>query len=132
MNDSYPKRLSLNISQFQVSKRLGLSFKNSKELNNIIDNNLPGCPRFERHEVLVGNEVCEVYFRDVIACIKALFGDPDFAPYLVFAPEKHYVDESKTMRMYHDMHTGKWWWSTQVSCLNVRLVYHRLIDLSHA
>lgn len=132
MNDSYPKRLSLNISQFQVSERLGLSFKNSKELNNIIDNNLPGCPRFERHEVLVGNEVCEVYFRDVIACIKALFGDPDFAPYLVFAPEKHYVDESKTMRMYHDMHTGKWWWSTQVSCLNVHLVYHRLIDLSHA
>lgn len=132
MNDSYPKRLSLNISQFQVSERLGLSFKNSKELNNIIDNNLPGCPRFERHEVLVGNEVCEVYFRDVIACIKALFGDPDFAPYLVFAPEKHYVDENKTMRMYHDMHTGKWWWSTQVSCLNVRLVYHRLIDLSHA
>lgn len=132
MNDSYPKRLSLNISQFQVSERLGLSFKNSKELNNIIDNNLPGCPRFERHEVLVGNEVCKVYFRDVIACIKALFGDPDFAPYLVFAPEKHYVDESKTMRMYHDMHTGKWWWSTQVSCLNVRLVYHRLIDLSHA
>jgi hypothetical protein len=63
---------------------------------------------------MVANEVCEVYFRDVIACVKALYGDPDFAQYLVFLPEKHYVDEGKAQRMYHDMHTGKWWWSTQV------------------
>ena len=49
----------------------------------------------------------------MIACIKALFGDPAFAPFLVFAPEKHYTDETRTKRMYHDIHTGRWWWSTQ-------------------
>ncbi|KIM35645.1 hypothetical protein M413DRAFT_20740 [Hebeloma cylindrosporum] len=96
-----------------VHERLGVSYKNSAELNKMIDESLPGRPRFVRHEVIVGNEVCEVYFRDIIACIRALFGDPDFAPYLVFLPEKHYTDEMKTVRMYHDMHTGKWWWSTQ-------------------
>ncbi|KAM6489937.1 hypothetical protein JOM56_014516 [Amanita muscaria] len=66
-----------------------------------------------RHDILVGEEVCEVYFRDIIACIRSLFGDPDFAPYLVFKPEKHYTDETRQERMYHDMHTGEWWWATQ-------------------
>ena len=102
------------INKKKVHERLGLSFKNTTELNKIIDETLPGRPRFNRHELVIGNEVCEVYFRDVIECIKALFNDPSFAPYLVFAPEKHYTDETKTMRMYHDMHTGRWWWSTQV------------------
>ncbi|KAF8810733.1 hypothetical protein BYT27DRAFT_7253430 [Phlegmacium glaucopus] len=96
-----------------VPERLGLSFKNTAELNKIIDNCLPGRPRFERHEIIVGDEVCEVYFRDIIACIRALFGDPSFAPYLVFGPEKHYTDDRKNVRLYHDMHTGRWWWSTQ-------------------
>jgi len=64
--------------------------------------------------MMVANEVCEVYFRNVIACVKALYGDPDFAQYLVFVPEKHYVDDGKIQRMYHNMHMGKWWWSTQV------------------
>lgn len=68
-----------------------------------------------RHEVLVDNEVCEVYYRDIISCIRSLFGDPDFASVMVFQPEKHYVDENFTERMYHDIHTGRWWWCTQVS-----------------
>ena len=38
---------------------------------------------------------------DIIACIRALFGDPDFASVLVFQPEKHYVDEKREERMYH-------------------------------
>ena len=63
---------------------------------------------------MIGSEVCEVYFRDVIPCIRALFGDPKFAPYLAFVPEKHYTSEDEDICMYHDMHTGRWWWSTQV------------------
>lgn len=67
--------------------------------------------------MLIGSEVCEVYFRDVIACVKALFADPDLAQYLIVVPEKHYTltEDGQKVRMYHDMHTGKWWWSTQVS-----------------
>ncbi|KAF9486934.1 hypothetical protein BDN71DRAFT_1485414 [Pleurotus eryngii] len=96
-----------------LSEKLGILFTNSKELNAMIDDHLPGRPQFKRHEILVGGEVCEVFYRDVVACIRALFGDPDFMPYLVFRPEKHYVDETKAERMFHDMHTGRWWWSTQ-------------------
>ncbi|KIJ91569.1 hypothetical protein K443DRAFT_14285 [Laccaria amethystina LaAM-08-1] len=33
---------------------LGLSFKNSGELNKLIDKSLPGRPAFKRHEVMVG------------------------------------------------------------------------------
>ena len=90
-------------------ERLGLSYKNTAELNKLIDQDLPGRPSFQRHEVIVGSEVCDVYFRDALACIKALFADPDLAPYLVTAPEKHFTDGSDggRTRMYHDMHTGK-------------------------
>ncbi len=62
----------------------------------------------------MAGEAFDIYFLDVVECIRALFGDPEFAPYLVFVPERHYADEDKTVRLYHDMHTGKWWWSTQV------------------
>lgn len=95
-------------------ERLGLSFKNSVELNKLIDTSLPGRPHFERQEIMVDGEICEVYMRDPLACIRTLYGDPDFAPYLVHAPERHYTDETKTTRMYHNVHTGRWWWATQV------------------
>ncbi len=70
----------------------------------------------------MAGEAFDIYFRDVVECIRALFGDPEYAPYLVFVPERHYADEDRTVRLYHDMHTGKWWWSTQVCNLIVRLL----------
>jgi hypothetical protein len=57
----------------------------------------------------------DVYYRDVIACVRALFGDPEFDSVLVLKPERHYQDASEKIRIYHDMHTGRWWWDTQVS-----------------
>jgi hypothetical protein len=99
---------------WQVSERLGLSFQNSRELNQIIDERLPIRPKFERHDIVIEGETFEVYFRDVMDCINSLYGNPEFAPHLVFAPERHYSDADKTCRVYHDMYTGKWWWETQV------------------
>ncbi|KAJ7739261.1 hypothetical protein DFH07DRAFT_965821 [Mycena maculata] len=96
-----------------VTERLGLSYKNSRELNNIIDTSLPGRPKFKRKEIIVGGEAYDVYFRDILECVKALFGDPELAAHLKVAPERHYADEDQTVRLYHDMHTGKWWWATQ-------------------
>ena len=37
--------------------------------------------------------------------------------YLVFPPEKHYTDGGKMVQIYHNMHTGRWWWTTQVRIL---------------
>ncbi|KAG2133237.1 uncharacterized protein EDB93DRAFT_1107617 [Suillus bovinus] len=96
-----------------VRESLGLSFKNAKELNAIIDYELPtGCPKFRHEQVIVAGEAFDVYYRDVID-IKALYGDPDFADYLAFTPERHYADKDQTTCLFHDMHTGKWWWDTQ-------------------
>lgn len=63
----------------------------------------------------MAGEAYDVYFRDVIECIRALYSEPEFARHLVFLPERHYADSDCTMRLFHDMHTGKWWWSAQVS-----------------
>lgn len=69
-----------------------------------------------RDEIVVADEAFDVYMRDVIECLKSLFGDAEFARYLVFLPERHYSNPDCTMRLYYDMHTGKWWWAVQVSC----------------
>jgi len=62
----------------------------------------------------VAGKAFEFYFHDILECVHSLYSDPEFAPILVFAPECHYADEDKTIQLYHDMHTGKWWWQTQV------------------
>jgi Plavaka transposase len=97
-----------------MSERLGLSFQNSRELNRIIDEHLPSRPKFERHDIVIEDETFQVYFRDIMDCIALLYGNPEFAPHLTFAPECHYSDTDKKHRIYHDMYTGKWWWETQV------------------
>ncbi|KAJ7577335.1 hypothetical protein C8J56DRAFT_1007166 [Mycena floridula] len=94
--------------------RLQLSFKNSVELNKIIDSQLPTSrPRFQRQEIIIQGEVLELYYRDVLECIKSLFSNPEFAPYTKYTPEVHFKDIGKKVRLYHDMHTAKWWWETQ-------------------
>ena len=85
-----------------------------EKLNKIIDEQLPGRPRFKREEIVVAGESFDIYYRDVLECIRSLYSNPEFAPYLVFAPERHYTDADCTHRIYHEMHTGKWWWNTQV------------------
>ncbi|KAL0563195.1 hypothetical protein V5O48_018880 [Marasmius crinis-equi] len=92
---------------------LGLSFKSTEELNKIIDRDLPSRPEFKIHEVVVHGEAFEVYFRDILECVKALFSEPDFAPFMKYAPERHWTDDTQTSRMYHDIHTGEWWWLRQ-------------------
>ncbi|KAI0337593.1 hypothetical protein BDW22DRAFT_1314079, partial [Trametopsis cervina] len=98
-----------------IRDKLGLTYKNSRELNRIIDSLPSSKPCFQRAEVVVGDCGYDFYFRDILACIKSLFGDPDFAAHLVFLPERHYADADRTVRLYHDMHTGKWWWDTQAA-----------------
>lgn len=93
---------------------LGLSYTNTKELNDIIDSHLPGRPEFKREEIKVKGEIFEIFYRDVIECVKALFGDEELAPFIRLVPEKHYKDETMSEQWYHNMHTGKWWWCTQV------------------
>ncbi|KAI0037998.1 hypothetical protein FA95DRAFT_1479531, partial [Auriscalpium vulgare] len=96
-----------------VREALKLSFKSSKDLNNIIDAQLPPVPEFKREEIVVDGEVYEVYFRDILECIKQLYSNPEFLPHMKFAPERHYADDDMLIRQYHQMYTGDWWWKIQ-------------------
>ncbi|THG94848.1 hypothetical protein EW026_g6702 [Hermanssonia centrifuga] len=98
-----------------VPNRLGLSYKNSKELNTLVDSLPAQRPKFQREEIVVAGEAYDVYFQDVVECVQALYRDPEFASHLVFLPERHYADPDHTMRLYHDMYAGKWWWAVQKS-----------------
>ncbi|KAJ4471459.1 hypothetical protein J3R30DRAFT_3407826 [Lentinula aciculospora] len=97
-----------------VPEKLGLSYHNANELNAIIDRKLPTCrPQFQRREVIVQGEAFEVYFRDILQCIKALYSDAEFMEYLKFTPERHFENDQCSEQLYHDMHMGSWWWSIQ-------------------
>jgi uncharacterized protein YigE (DUF2233 family) len=62
----------------------------------------------------VGGETFSMYSRDILECIKALYGDGDFAKDLLFKLERHYRRKDRNQRVYHNMHTGEWWWQVQV------------------
>ena len=75
---------------------------------------LPGRPPFLCAEVTIGGEVLKFYYRDILASIRALYGNPDFQHDLVFAPERHFTNDERICRIYNEMYTGDWWWSVQV------------------
>ncbi|KAN0103997.1 hypothetical protein V8E52_011427 [Russula decolorans] len=97
----------------EVPDTLGLSYHTVKELNDLIDHKLPGRPSFRRKELIIGQERLEFYCRDVLECIRSLFGDPQYAEDLVFAPERHYTSRERKSRLYHEMYTCDWWWTIQ-------------------
>jgi Plavaka transposase len=106
-------RGTANVSR-KVVERLGLSYRTTKELNNIIDTNLPGPPPFECRELSIGHEKLQFFCRDALQCIRTLYGNPEFRQDLVFAPERHYTDDDRKCRIVNEMYTGDWWWDLQV------------------
>lgn len=107
---------SLIPSSIQVREGLNLLYKNSDELNQMIDSKLPGRPQFHCREVVIQGEAMELYCRDIMECLQALWGDPDFVGKMIFEPECQYADDDEVICLYHGMETGKWWWKIQVCC----------------
>ncbi|KAH9041565.1 hypothetical protein EDB85DRAFT_2242145 [Lactarius pseudohatsudake] len=99
----------------EVVDKLGLSYRTPNELNNIIDKELPERPQFKCEDVSIAGNTFQFYYRDVLQCIRTLYGNPEFAHDLVFAPERHYTDHERTCRVYSEIHTGDWWWAVQTS-----------------
>jgi hypothetical protein len=79
-----------------VKDRLGLFCNNIRELNHIINNHLPGCLPFQHEEISIAGSTFDFYYCDILQCIRTLYEDPNFMQHLVFAPERHYTDETKT------------------------------------
>ena len=103
--------------KFKLINRLGLSYCTPNKLNSIVDG-LHGHLSFQFEDFDIGNESLRFHFRDIVGCIRAIYGDPEFAQDLVFAPERHFLDHERTQRVYSEMHTGDWWWSKQVCNTN--------------
>ena len=99
---------------------MGLQYRNNRQLNILMDQLLPWRVRFTRRSYALGGEKLDMYMRNSLDVLKDLYGRPDFARDLIFAPEKHYLvvdgpnGSLKKRRTYHDMHTGTWWWGKQV------------------
>jgi hypothetical protein len=87
VNTTFISEFRVTKSEAKVVDRLGLSYSNANELNAIIDSDLPGQPPFQRKEVIIGDERLEFHSRDIIECIRSLYGDPQFTQDLAFAPE---------------------------------------------
>ncbi|KAI9442877.1 hypothetical protein BJY52DRAFT_1206753 [Lactarius psammicola] len=87
----------------EVVDRLGLSYRTTKELNDIIDKALPSHTPFQCEDLTIEGEELQFHYHEIIPCIWNLFGNPEFVGNLVYAPERHY------------MHTGEWWWTVQMS-----------------
>jgi hypothetical protein len=52
------------------------------------------------------------WHRDLIACTKWILRQPAYEKHLVYAPVRSF--NAAGNRIYDEMHTGDWWWSTQV------------------
>ncbi|KAI0311038.1 hypothetical protein OF83DRAFT_1087966 [Amylostereum chailletii] len=110
----------------KVADKLRLSYKNTRELHTIVDS-LPSRPAFVRHQIDVDGEVCDVYLRDAMECVRALYGAPEFASELIVVPERQYADLDETVRVYSDMHTARWWWNVQYPA-HTDIMLQRLSD----
>ena len=107
--------LKISLKMIQLPESLGLSYKNTRELNMKIDRNLHGCPSFHMHDIAVGDEVVTLHARNILDCIQALYGNPEFTRFLIFKPQRYYHTSAghTRSRVYHDMHTVDWWWEVQ-------------------
>ncbi len=92
----------------KVVDKLDLLYCTVRQLNNIIDD-LPTCSHFQCKNLSVGQEHLKFYCRDILECIQSLYGDPQFAQDLAFAPEQHYTSYEHTCCLYNEMFTGDWW-----------------------
>lgn len=57
----------------------------------------------------------EVIYRDPLEVLQDIYAGPEYCEQMVFAPERHWVNNRRKKRVYNELHTGNWWWRRQVS-----------------
>jgi hypothetical protein len=60
------------------------------------------------------SEEVELWKRNPVECVRELLGNPAFRDIISYVPERAYADKAGTNRIYDEMWTGDWWWTTQV------------------
>ena len=111
----------------QVIEKLGLSFKDARSLNQKLDHSLPQGPEWSRREIKLtfssGEHTEELFHRNIMQCIEALYANPMFAGSMHHSPERLYADLKKESRILRGMHTGDWWWETQVRTVILEVLF---------
>ena len=86
---------------------------------------LPGGVEWQREEItLQGDlvdtegkfltEALEIWYRDPVACVKELIGNPMFRDVLQYKPSREWLDEEGTQEVITEMSSARWWWDLQV------------------
>ncbi|KIY48117.1 hypothetical protein FISHEDRAFT_43848 [Fistulina hepatica ATCC 64428] len=95
---------------------LGISFKNTDEMNTMIDA-MPNNLREWQEKVLrftdSPSEEFTMYYHNPVDAIKCLMGDPNLMDHLVYKPTKMFTTDLKedpaVTHVYNEMWTGEWW-----------------------
>ncbi|KAG9076840.1 hypothetical protein FRC06_009249 [Ceratobasidium sp. 370] len=101
---------------FSLPRTRNWHWKNIKQFETEVDN-LPHGPEWCRETIRVptddGEEVLDLWKRDVVGMVEMLVRDRRFMRYMRFAPERHWNSEERVERVYDEMWSGEWWWRMQ-------------------
>ncbi|KAH9910771.1 uncharacterized protein B0H18DRAFT_894472, partial [Fomitopsis serialis] len=98
-----------------VREKLGLSYHNMRALLQKVDS-IPERAEWMEQWITFKDRPGEqhlIQFRDIIAAIRALLGNPAHADRIVYRPRRIFSDASRKNRIYTEMWTGKWWNAVQ-------------------
>ena len=68
-------------------------------------------------------EELEIWYRDPVACVKELMGNPMFRDVLTYTPTREWLDEEGTEEVIGEMSSARWWWELQVRIICLETVY---------
>ncbi|KAF8220402.1 hypothetical protein L208DRAFT_1333887, partial [Tricholoma matsutake] len=101
-----------------VMEKLGLSYHNSRSLHQVLDNIPERAGTWQTRYLTFKdhpNQTFIIQHRNIIQSIASLWGVPEHAKYLLYAPRKIFTNSNKTNCIFSEMCTGKWWHAIQVS-----------------
>ncbi|KAJ7433255.1 hypothetical protein B0H11DRAFT_2259609 [Mycena galericulata] len=99
-----------------VRAKLGLSYTNVRGLHQIVDSIPDRAGLWATKSLSFPDRPSEKYlirYRDPLAAIRTLLGNPAHAKDIVYIPKKVFSDSERDNRVYNEMWTGKWWASVQ-------------------
>lgn len=100
-----------------MKEKLGISFHNSRALNQKIDA-LPGLAQWEHHTLRLNDEESapeiELWCRNPVDALRSLWANPALLQFMKFAPERQFSDDEMDCRLYNEVNTCNWWWEKQV------------------
>ncbi|KAJ7307753.1 hypothetical protein DFH08DRAFT_927418 [Mycena albidolilacea] len=99
-----------------VRDKLGLSYSNIRGLHQIVDSIPERAGVWTTKTLSFPDRSSEKYlirYRDPLAAIRALLGNPAYAKDIVYVPKKVCSDLERKNRVYNEMWTGKWWTGIQ-------------------